>query len=185
MGIDGGITSGTSQVLVLSVGNMEVSLGVSVLLGQTEIDNVDLVTSLANTHQEVVRLDISVDERLGMDVLDARDELIGQKQDSLQGELSVAEVEEILQAGAKEIEDHGIVITLSSEPSNKGNANTTSKGLVDAGLIFELGVFGLDRLKLDGNLFTGDDVGAQVDITERTGTNLSADAVLVTDSEIL
>jgi hypothetical protein len=29
-------------------------------------------------------------------------------------------------------------------------------------------VLGLDRLKLDGDLLTGDDVGAEVDITERT-----------------
>lgn len=53
------------------------SLGVSVLLGQTEVNNIDLVTTLANTHQEVVGLDITVDERLGMNVLDTRDELIG------------------------------------------------------------------------------------------------------------
>ena len=33
-----------------------------------------------------------------MDVLDAGDELVGQEQDCLQGELAVAEVEHVLQA---------------------------------------------------------------------------------------
>lgn len=60
--VDRGVTSSTSKVLVLSVGNVEVSLGVSVLLGQTEIDNVDLVATFANAHKEVVGLDISVDK---------------------------------------------------------------------------------------------------------------------------
>lgn len=37
-------------------------LGVTVLLGQTKVDNVDLVTTLANAHEEVVGLDVTVDE---------------------------------------------------------------------------------------------------------------------------
>jgi len=46
-------------------------------------------------------------------------------------------------------------------------------------------VLGLDRLKLDGNLFTGDDVGAEVDITEAATSDLTTDAVLVADAKIL
>lgn len=83
MSIDTGITGSTSQVLVLTVWNMEVSLGVTVLLSETEIDYVDLVSTLADAHQEVVRLDITVDERLGMDVLNAGDQLICKKKHSL------------------------------------------------------------------------------------------------------
>ena len=158
--IDGSITSSTSQVLVLTVWDVEVSLRVTVLLGKTEINDIDLVASLTNAHEEVVRLDITVDERLGMNVLNAGDELICQQQNSLQGELSVAEVEKILQTRSKEIKDHGIVITFGSKPADKGNSNTTGEGLVDTCLIFELRVLGLDTLKLNGNLFTRDDVCA-------------------------
>lgn len=185
MSVDGGITSGTRQVLVLSVWDVEVRLRVTVFLRQTKVDDIDLVTTLADAHQEIVRLDITVNERLGVDVLDARNELVGQKQDSLQGEFAVAEVEEILQARTEEIEYHGIVIALGSKPADKGNANTASKGLVDTSLIFKLGVLGLDALELDGDLFAGDDVGTQVNVTERTRSDLSADTVLVTDSQIL
>lgn len=183
--VDRRITSGASQVLVLSVRNVEVRLGVAVLLGQTEIDHVDLVAALTDTHEEVVGLDVTVDERLGVDVLDAGNQLVGQEQDRLQRELAVAEVEEILQGGAEEVQDHGIVVALGAEPPHEGNADTTGKGLVDAGLIFQLGVLGLDAFELDGNFFARDDVGAQVDVAERTGTDLATDAVLVTDAKIL
>ena len=160
MGVDGGVTSGTSQVLVLSVRDVEVGLGVPVLLGETEVDHVDLVAPLANAHEEVVGLDVAVDEALGVDVLDAADELVGEQEDGLEGELAVAEVEEILEGGAEEVEDHGVVVTLGAEPSDERNADAASERLVDAGLILELRVLGLDGLKLDGNLLAGDDVGA-------------------------
>lgn len=96
MGIDRSVPSGTSQVLVLPVWNVKMSLGVSVLLGQTEIDHIDLIASFANTHEEIVGLDISVNKVSRVNVLDSRDELIGEEKDSLEGELSVTEVEQIL-----------------------------------------------------------------------------------------
>ena len=160
MGVDGGVTSGTSQVLVLSVRDVEVGLGVPVLLGETKVDHVDLVAPLANTHEEVVGLDVAVDEALGVDVLDAADELVGEQEDGLEREFAVAEVEEILEGRAEEVEDHGVVVTLGAEPSDERNADAASERLVDAGLILELRVLGLDGLKLDGNLLAGDDVGA-------------------------
>ena len=43
----------------------------------------------------------------------------------------------------------------------------------------------LDALKLDGNLLSGYDVGAEVDIAERTTTDLTTDAVLIADAKIL
>ena len=76
MGVDACITSSTSQVLVLTIWDMEVGLGVTVFLGQSKINHVDLVPTLSNTHEEVVRFNITVDERLGMNILNTRDELI-------------------------------------------------------------------------------------------------------------
>jgi len=73
MSVDGGVASSTGQVLVLSIRNVKVGLRVSVLLGETKVDDIDLVSPLADSHQEVVRLDVAVDEIAGMDVLDARD----------------------------------------------------------------------------------------------------------------
>lgn len=98
-----------------------------------------------------------------MDVFDTRNELIGKEQHSLQRELAVAEVEQILQTRSEEVDDHSVVVTLSTEPTHEGNANTTGKGLVDTGFIFELGVLCFDALEFDGNFFSRDDVGAYVD----------------------
>ena len=71
--INGRSTSGTGQVLVLPVRNVEVRLGVAVLLGETEIDDVDLVSALADAHEEVVRLDVTVDEVTRVHVFNAGD----------------------------------------------------------------------------------------------------------------
>ena len=185
MCVDRSITGSTGQVLVLSVWDVEVRLWVTVLLGQTEINDIDLVTTLSNAHQEVVWLDITVDEGLGVDVLNAGDELVGEQQDSLQRELAVAEVKEILEGWAEEIQDHGIVVALSSEPTNEWDSDTSSQGLVDAGLILQLWVLGLDALELDGDLLSRDDIGSEVDVSERSTTNLAANTVLVADAEIL
>jgi hypothetical protein len=46
-------------------------------------------------------------------------------------------------------------------------------------------MLGLDALELDGDLFARDDVGAEVDITERTGTDLATDPVFVADTKVL
>ena len=67
--VDTGVTGSTSQVLVLSVRDVEVSLGIAVLLGQTKVDDIDLVAALANAHEEVVGLDVAVDEVLLVDGL--------------------------------------------------------------------------------------------------------------------
>lgn len=51
---------------------------VAVFLGQTKVDNVDQVALLAQAHEEVVWLHISVDEVLGVDVLDTADLRVGE-----------------------------------------------------------------------------------------------------------
>jgi hypothetical protein len=160
VGVDAGVACRTRQVLVLTIWDVEVRLGVTILLGQAKVNDVDLVATLANAHEEVVWLDVAVDEGLCVDVLDAGDELVGEQQHRLEGELAVAEVEEILQAGAEQVEHHGVVVALGAEPADKGDADAASERLVDAGLIFELGMLGLDALELDGDFLAGDDVGA-------------------------
>lgn len=167
MSVDTGIAGSTSEVLVLTVWNVEVSLRVTVLLGQTKIDDINLVSALTDAHEEVVRLDITVDEGLGVDVLNAGDELVGEKKHRLQGKLAVAEVEQILQRRAEKVQNHGIVVTFGSKPADEGDSDTASEGLVDAGLILELRVLGLDALELDGDLFTRDDVGTYVKVSSR------------------
>ena len=120
-----------------------------------------------------------------MNVLDSRDELICQEKDGLEGEFPIAEVEEVFKGWTEEVEDHGVVVTFGSKPADERDADTASQGLVDASLVFELRVLGLDGLELDGNLFARDYVGPKVDVTEATTTNFSTDSVLVPHAEIL
>lgn len=182
MSIDGGVSSGASEVLVLAVGDMEMSLGIPIFLGQAEVNDVDLIATFTDAHEEVIGLDVAVDEGLSMDVLDAGDELVGEEEDRLQGELPVTEVEKILQAGAQKVQDHGIVVTLGAKPADERDADTAGQGLVDSGFILKLGMLGLDALKLNGNFLPRDNISAQVNIAERARTDLSTDAVLVTDT---
>ena len=73
VGIDAGITSSTSKVLVFAVRDVKVRLRVTVFLGQSEVDDIDLVATLPDTHQEVVGLDVTMDKGLGMNIFDAGD----------------------------------------------------------------------------------------------------------------
>ena len=159
MRIDAGVTSSTRQVLVLAVRNVEMGLWVTILLGQTKVNDIDLVTTLADAHQEVVRLDVTMDKGFGVDVLNPRDQLICQEEYRLQGEFPVAKVEEVFQARTKKVKDHSVVVTLSAKPTDEGDAYTAGKGLVDTGFILELRMLCLDALKLDCNLLSGYDVG--------------------------
>jgi hypothetical protein len=68
---DRGVTSSTSQVLVLP--DVQVSLWVTRLLCETEIDDVHLITTFPDAHQKIVRFDITVNEIAEVDVLDMRD----------------------------------------------------------------------------------------------------------------
>lgn len=63
----------TGEVLVLPIRDVKVRAAVAVLLGQAEVDDVDQVALLAESHQEVVWLDVSVNETPRVDVVDARD----------------------------------------------------------------------------------------------------------------
>jgi hypothetical protein len=185
MSVNGSIPGSPSQVLILTVWDMEVSLGVAVLLCETEINDIDLVSPLANAHQEVVWLDITVNEGLGVNILNPGDELIGKQKNGLQRELAVAEIEQILQARSEEIEYHSIVVTLGSKPTDERDSDTTSERLVDTCLIFKLRMLSFYALKLNSNLFTRDDVGTKVDISEAAAAYLPANAVLITHAKIL
>lgn len=61
MGVDTGISSGSGEVLIFSVGNVGAVFG-QVLFGESEVYDVELVTALASSHQKVVGLDVSMQE---------------------------------------------------------------------------------------------------------------------------
>ena len=91
-------------------------------------------------------------------------ELVGKEQSRLERELAVAKVEQVLERRAEQVEDHGVVVAFDAEPAHERDADAAGEGLVDLGLVLELGVLGLDGLELDGDFFARDDVDAEVDV---------------------
>jgi|SRR5712671_2908212 len=77
MGVDRRISGSSGQILVLAIGDMKMGLGIPVLLRKTKVNDIDLIAALANTHEEVVGFDVTMDEIAGMDVLDTRDLIYG------------------------------------------------------------------------------------------------------------
>ena len=115
--VDTGISGGTCEgfsVLVLDV----LSIGRHELLGETEIDDENSVGVLSSSDGEVIRLDISVDDSSGVDVLDSLDHLLGNHENCLQGELSGAVVEEVFEGSSEEVHDHQVVLALGSVVEN-------------------------------------------------------------------
>lgn len=92
-------------------------------------------------------------------------QLISEKENSLQAKLAITEVEQILKWGTKKVKDHGVVVTFCTKPSYEGYTDTSSEGFVDFRFILELGMFGFNRFKFNGYLFSGDDVDSEVDVT--------------------
>jgi hypothetical protein len=93
VGVDGGIAGSTGKVLALTVRNV-LAVALDVPLGQSEVEDEDLVGGLVESNAEVIGLDITMDEVAVVDVLDARDHLVDQDQHCLQGELPQGLVEE-------------------------------------------------------------------------------------------
>jgi hypothetical protein len=59
---NGSVSRCSSQILVFSVEDVLVRASISVLLGQTKVYDVHQIAFFAQSHQEVVRLDITVNE---------------------------------------------------------------------------------------------------------------------------
>lgn len=91
-------------------------------------------------------------------------ELVGEEQGRLERELAVAKVEQVLERRAEQVEDHGVVVAFDAEPAHERDADAAGEGLVDLGLVLELGVLGLDGFELDGDFLARDDVDAEVDV---------------------
>jgi hypothetical protein len=92
-------------------------------------------------------------------------QLISEQEDSLEGEFAVAEVEQVLERRTEEIEDHGIVVAFGTEPPDERHADTASECLVDLALILELRMLGLDGFEFDSDLFAGNNIYTEINVT--------------------
>lgn len=81
MSVNGGIAGSASQVLILTIRDVLMCAGVTILLGQAKVYDVDQVSLLAKPHQEIIRFNVSMNEVFGVYVLDSANlERINMKQ---------------------------------------------------------------------------------------------------------
>lgn len=125
MGVDGHVTGGSAERLALTVGDMLLRLWVTVLLGHAEVDDVDNVGSFGAgaADKEVVGLDVAVDQVLLMDCLHARQHLLGDHDNSLGREATVAVIEQVFEGRTQQVNDEDVVKSLLTEVVNVGNTS--------------------------------------------------------------
>jgi len=93
MRVDTGIPRGPCQRLVLPIGDVLVRLGVTVLLAQSKVHNVEDVGFLAQAHEEIFWFDIAVDVAFIVQKLESRDQLVGYHDGGFEGHYAAADVE--------------------------------------------------------------------------------------------
>ena|SRR5271170_1095397 len=98
-----------------------------------------------------------------MDVFESGNDLVRQEKDCLQREFPIAEVEQISQAWAEQVENHGIRAMCFSNMMNKWDTDSTRKRLVN--MSFMLNV----RFDLDRKLTSRDGICRLVDVTANLG----------------
>lgn len=153
--VDAHVARRARQALVLAVRDVLLGLGVDVLLGQAEVDDVDGVLPLGARapHQEVLGLHVPVDEALGVDVLHARDQLDGDHEHRLECERAITQVKQVLQARPEQLQHHGIVLPTRAEVVDLRDALCGAELLVEAVLQVQLRGPGLDGLQFNSYVF--------------------------------
>lgn len=73
-------------------------LDIAAFCGEAHVSHIHLVSTSARAHQEVLRLHIAMDDMLRVDILETSKELVGKHQHRLQGELTTAKIEQVLEA---------------------------------------------------------------------------------------
>lgn len=142
MSVYRGVSGCASQVFTIAVRNMFSSFGVAEAFCESKIYNVYIMLFFADTDEEVIGLDIPMQEMARMHefnalkllthnqvrihvftVIELTYHLISEHEDCLQGESSLAVVEEIFKTGTEQVYDHHVVIAFDAEPVHVWNTN--------------------------------------------------------------
>mmetsp|Transcript_16937 Transcript_16937/g.33938 ORF Transcript_16937/g.33938 Transcript_16937/m.33938 type:complete len:319 (+) Transcript_16937:608-1564(+) len=184
MRVDARVPRCPRQILVLPVRNMLVCLGIAILLCKPKIDDIDLVCFLAETHQKVVRLDITMNEALRVHEFDTAEHLLREHKNCLQTEFARAKIEEILQAWPQEIDNHHVVVSLDSIPAHIRKTHAALQDLENFGLIKKLRMLALHAFEFDGHLLGCGNIGAKKDVSKRAAPDLPSQPVLVSYAQL-
>ena len=78
MTVDAGKTWRANEMCILGTSHVCLHLSISAFRSQAQVGHINLIPVLLYTHQKVLRLDVSMNDALGMDVLQTTDELVGE-----------------------------------------------------------------------------------------------------------
>jgi len=175
--IDGGVTGGTRQGSTLTLGNVLEGSGVTVSLGQTEVDTVDEVTvSTATISDKVGWLDITVDQVTRVHKFNTLEHLIRNHEDGLEGKTTSALVELILKRRSEEVHYHEVIGILGSEVVDLGESRSVLQLTVDLVLVTQLRTPGSMLFELDGYLLAVS-ADSEVNVSKGPSTNTLGDSI--------
>jgi len=175
--IDGSITRSTGQRSTLTLRNVLEGSGVTVSFGQTEINAVDKVSvSAASVGDKVSGLDITVDQVARVHEFHTFKHLVGNHENSLEGESTSTLVELILEGRTKEIHNHEVVGILGSKIVDLGESGSILQFTVNLVFVTQLRTPSPVLFELHSNLLA---IGAntEVNVSKGPSTDTLGDSV--------
>ena len=107
----------------------------------------------ARAQQEVLRLDVAVQVMSIVQRLEPSEQLIHDQQRGLEGEPSPAVLEQVLEVGSQQLEDHHIEVVLDTMPADLRKAHLSRQRCVDVHLLFKQRRMDGVVLELESHLF--------------------------------
>lgn len=126
--------------------------------GEAQIRHINQIPLLPHTHQEILRLDVSMNDALGMDIFETVKELVDEHQHSLERDFATAEVEKVFQTRPQKIKNHSIILTLRLISVDSWNTDTTGKEPIGISFAFQQGGIDKHMFEFDSDIFAGIDV---------------------------
>ncbi|KAH3687328.1 hypothetical protein WICPIJ_001672 [Wickerhamomyces pijperi] len=174
MCVDGHVSGSTAERLAFSVRNVLFGLWVPVVLGHTEVDDMDGVWLRAScpANKEVVWLDVSENQVFVMDRFHSGDHLLGHLSHCLCRELAATPVKQIFKRRPQKINHQYVVETLLTKVVSSWNTVAAIQDSISSVFVSQLRRVRSSRLKLDSNLLVVQGIDTFKDDTERAFTDL-------------
>lgn len=186
VGVDARVARRAGQVLPLAVRDVLVRVVVAVTLSEPIVDDEENTALVPVAHEDVVRLEVAMDERLPVDELHAAECLQPDHQHRLERHATTALREAVLQRGSEAVHDEHVVVRVGAVVATAGHADNRPgtrrvQPLVDLVLVVQLRVLHVGLLELDGDNLAILDVGGEKDLAERAGAELRAQTPAAAD----
>ena len=159
MTVDAGKTCCTNQCCVPGKAGIKVPLlDVATFRCESQVGHINLIPLLPHTHQAIFWFDISVDEIIGMDIIQTANELVGEHQNGFKREGATTVIEKVFQTGTQQIKHHRVIFTLGRIEVYTWNTSTTRKRSINVSFTLEERGIDGNVFKFDSNLITGVDI---------------------------